>query len=154
MVKNRVAATVEELAVPVVSGLGLELVDVEYVREGGQWFLRLFIDKPGGVTLDDCQWVSERLDKILDEADPIPHSYRLEVSSPGIERPLKKPGDFQRFRGRLVRLTTFAPLDGQKRFTGRLLGMREDSVLLAKDGGGEWSIPLAQVASARLVAEF
>ncbi len=154
MGKNKVVAAVEELATPLVTGLGLELVDVEYVREGGRWYLRIFIDKPGGVTLDDCQAVSESLDPLLDEMDPIPHSYHLEVSSPGIERPLKKPADFERFSGRRVQVTTFTPQDGQKKFTGRLEGLRNEMVVLTLDDGRERYIPLPQVASARLKASW
>lgn len=155
MSKSKVVTVVEELARPVVAALGIELVDVEYVKEGGRWYLRVFIDKPGGVTLDDCQAVSERLDPLLDETDPIPHSYHLEVSSPGVERPLKKPSDYERFAGRRVQLTTFTSLDGQKRFTGRLVGLTDQQqVVLVTDDGQERRIPLAQVASARLKASW
>lgn len=154
MVKNKVVATVEELATPLVTGLGLELVGVEYVKEGGRWYLRIFIDKPGGVTLDDCQAVSESLDPLLDEADPIPHSYHLEVSSPGIERPLKKPADFERFSGHRVQLTTFTPQDGQRKFTGRLEGLEDQMVVLTLDDGQERRIPFSEVATARLKASW
>lgn len=154
MGKNKVIEVVKELARPVVAKLGLELVDVEYVKEGGEWFLRIFIDKPYGVTLDDCQAVSEEVDMLLDEADPVPHSYHLEVSSPGIERPLKKPADYERFQGRMVQVTTFTPQDGQKRFTGRLRGLRNQMVVLTMDNGTERLIPMPEVASARLKAEF
>ncbi|WP_027718248.1 ribosome maturation factor RimP [Desulfovirgula thermocuniculi] len=154
MAKSKVVAVVEELARPVVASLGMELVDVEYVKEGGRWYLRVFIDKPGGVTLDDCQAVSERLDPLLDETDPIPHSYHLEVSSPGVERPLKKPSDYERFAGRRVQLTTFTSLDGQKRFTGHLVGLVDQEVVLVTDDGRERRIPLAQVAQARLKATW
>ncbi|MGB9802523.1 ribosome maturation factor RimP [Desulfofundulus sp.] len=154
MAKNKVVATVEELATPLVTGLGLELVDVEYVKEGGRWYLRIFIDKPGGVTLDDCQAVSERLDPLLDEADPIPHSYHLEVSSPGIERPLKKPADFERFSGCRVQVTTFSSQGGRRKFTGRLEGLEGQMVVLTLDDGQEQRIPLPEVATARLKASW
>ncbi len=154
MTKNKVVATVEELATPLVNSMGLELVDVEYVKEGRRWYLRIFIDKPGGVTLDDCQAVSEALDPILDEVDPIPHSYHLEVSSPGIERPLKKPADFERFSGCRVQLTTFTPQDGQRKFTGRLEGLQNQMVVLTLDDGQERRIPFSEVATARLKASW
>ncbi|MCL6611895.1 MAG: ribosome maturation factor RimP [Peptococcaceae bacterium] len=153
MANNSVAAVVENLSVPVVEELGLELVDVEYVKEGGRRILRVYIDKPGGVSHEDCEAVSKRLDALLDEEDPIPQSYYLEVSSPGLERPLKKPGDFQRFNGRMIRVTTFAALEGRKKFTGRLAGVEEGSLVLEEEGN-RVSIPLNQVASARLHVEF
>lgn len=153
MVKNKVADLVEGLAAPIVAAHGMELVDVEYVKEGNQWYLRIFMDKPGGVLLDDCQAVSQEIDRLLDEKDPIPHAYILEVSSPGLDRPLKKPGDYERFRGYIVNLTTYAPLNGQKRFSGRLDGLQEQGVVLNIDGT-EYVIPMEQVASARLAVEI
>ncbi len=150
---NSVAAVVESISAPVVEDLGLELVDVEYVKEGGRRILRVFIDKPGGVSHDDCEAVSKRLDTLLDEKDPIPQSYYLEVSSPGIERPLKKLRDFQRFTGHMIRVTTFAPLAGRKMFTGKLAGV-EDGALILEENGNAFSISLDQVASARLHVEF
>lgn len=151
--KNRVAAVVEEISAPVIEELGLELVDVEFAREGGRWILRVYIDKPGGVGHSDCEAVSKRLDTLLDEKDPIPQSYYLEVSSPGIERPLKKPQDFQRFRGHMVRVTTFTPLEGRKKFTGRLGEVAEGSVVIEEEGGNA-VIPMGQIASARLHVDF
>ncbi|WP_427854595.1 ribosome maturation factor RimP [Desulfotomaculum copahuensis] len=147
------AAQVEEAAAPMAAALGLELVDVVYVKEGGNWYLRLFIDREGGVTLDDCQAMSEKLDRWLDEVDPVPQSYHLEVSSPGLERPLKKPDDFRRFQGRMIQLSTFAPVEGRKKFTGLLVGAGEESVQLEIQGR-QLVIPMEQVAAARLKAEF
>ena len=92
-------ATIEALLMPILTDLGMELVDLEFKREGHSWFLRLFIDKPGGVTLDDCAEVSREVSALLEVEDPIEAPYRLEVSSPGIDRPLKKPADFDRFAG-------------------------------------------------------
>lgn len=153
MANNSVAAVAENISAPVVEEMGLELVDVEYLKEGGRRILRVYIDKPGGVGHDDCEAVSKRLDALLDEKDPIPQSYYLEVSSPGIERPLKKLRDFQRFAGHMIRVTTFAPLEGRKKFTGRLAGVEEGALIL-EDNGNPVSIPLDQVASARLHVEF
>lgn len=150
---KKVASIVTDLALPLVEQLNLELVDVEYTKEAGRYYLRVFIDKPGGVTLDDCQALSERLDVLLDEKDPIPNAYLLEVSSPGIERPLKKAQDFRRFAGRLARIKTFAPIEGRKQFIGRLLGASDQEVRLQIDDRVV-AIALERIASARLVAEF
>ncbi|MFZ5597897.1 MAG: ribosome maturation factor RimP [Bacillota bacterium] len=153
MTKNNVASAVERISRPVVEGLGLELVDVEYVKEGGNWFLRIFIDKPGGVSHSDCEAVSQGLDEILDEEDLVPQSYYLEVSSPGVERPLKKPEDFRRFSGHMVNVTTYTPLEGRKKFRGKLAGL-EDGVLFLDEEGGRTAIPMDRVSSARLHYEF
>ncbi len=150
---KKVASVVTDLALPLAEQLNLELVDVEYTKEAGRYYLRVFIDKPGGVTLDDCQALSERLDVLLDEKDPIPNAYVLEVSSPGIERPLKKAQDFRRFAGRLARIKTFAPIEGRKQFIGRLLGASDQEVRLQIDDQVV-AIALERIASARLVAEF
>ncbi len=150
---NGVAAVVERISAPVVESLGMELVDVEYVKEGGRRILRVYIDKPGGVSHEDCEVVSKRLDVLLDREDPIPQSYYLEVSSPGIERPLKKMRDFQRFTGHMVRVTTFAALEGRKKFTGRLAGVEEGTLVLEQKGN-TITIPMDRIASARLHVEF
>lgn len=151
--KSKVAAVVEEISAPVIKELGLELVDVEFAKEGGRWILRVYIDKPGGISHSDCEAVSKRLDTLLDEKDPIPQSYYLEVSSPGIERPLKKLKDFQRFRGHMVRVTTFTPLEGRKKFTGRLGEATQTSVVIEEEGGST-AVPMDQIASARLFVEL
>ncbi|GAB6157592.1 ribosome maturation factor RimP [Desulfotomaculum varum] len=153
MAKHTIAEKVAEAVQPVIDEANLELVDVEYVKEGGNWYLRVFIDKPGGVDLDDCQAVSEKIDTILDQLDPIPQAYFLEVSSPGLERPLKKPADFQRFNGHLVNITTFAPVNGAKSFTGKLLDYTDEGVLLDIKGK-QVMLPHQQVAAARLAVEF
>lgn len=153
MARQKTVELIEELVLPIVEEAGLELADVEFVKEGSRWCLRVFIDKPGGIGIEDCRYISEKLDKLLDEKDPIPHSYALEVSSPGIERPLKKPADYVRFTGRLANITTFAPLDGKKNFSGRIIGISGNNLVLDTEGT-EFSVPLDQVASARLVVEF
>jgi len=144
-----VVEIVRQIALPVVQEAGMELVDVEFLKEGGHWYLRIFIDKPEGIDHEDCRFVSERIDRLLDEKDPIPHSYTLEVSSPGIERPIKKLEDYNRFMGKLAVITTFAPVNGRKKFSGRLLGTRMGDVAIDIDGA-EFIIPLEQIASARL----
>src|SRR5665647_974104 len=107
MAKTKIVEQVEEIITPCVQESGLELVDVEFVKEGGSWYLRIYIDKPGGIGLEDCGRLSQKIDRLLDEKDPIPQSYYLEVSSPGIERPLKKISDYNRFAGELALITTF-----------------------------------------------
>ncbi|HHU85684.1 MAG: ribosome maturation factor RimP [Pelotomaculaceae bacterium] len=154
MSKKKITEIVEEIALPVVQEAGLELVDVDYVKEGGHWYLRIFIDKPGGVGIEDCRFISLKIDKLLDEKDPIPQAYSLEVSSPGIDRPLKKPADFNRYKGRKAIIKTYQPINGKKEFSGRLEGVQADSVVLDTDESGQLLIPMAQVALAQLDVEF
>lgn len=153
MVKQKTAAIVTELIQPVFEGLEFELVDVTFTKEGNGWYLRIFIDKPGGVDIEDCQNISREIDRILDEKDPIPQSYTLEVSSPGLERPLKKPADYDRFKGNLANITTYIPVAGKKNFCGRLIGLRGSDVVLNVNGS-EIIIPFEQVAGAHLEVEF
>ncbi|WDL97345.1 ribosome maturation factor RimP [Alicyclobacillus sp. ALC3] len=157
MPKERVVDIVEQLTLPILEAHELELVDVEYKKEGGSWFLRVFIDKPGGVDIDDCSKVSEQLSDRLDEVDPIPTAYFLEVSSPGAERPLKKPADFERAVGSYVHVSLYQPLDGQKAFEGVLLSYGADGAELEVREKGvrkHVHIPVDAVASARLAIEF
>src|SRR6185437_16891207 len=111
---SKVTNIVEELVTPILEDMQLELVDIEYVKEGKNWFLRLFIDKENGVDIEECGIVSERLSTHLDELDPIPHNYFLEVSSPGAERPLKKDSDFESSIGKNIHIKTYEPIDGEK----------------------------------------
>ena len=119
---SKVTEKVEALARPIVEDEGCELWSVEYVREAGSWYLRVFIDKDGGVGIDDCERISRRLDPILDEADPIPDSYVFEVGSAGAERELKRPSDFEKFMGSEVEVKLYQPYEGKK----SLVGKRED----------------------------
>lgn len=153
MKREAIEAQVEQLAQPIAEGHGVELVDVSYLSENGRWILRVSIDREGGVTLDDCQRVSEALSDELDRVDPIPGPYSLEVSSPGLERPLRRPREFERFRGRRVRVRSFAPIDGSRTWEGRLLGLQDGQVVV-ETARGTVRVPLDQVARARLVAEF
>lgn len=153
MSKRKVTEIVEELAAPIVEGEGLELVDVEYKKEGANWFLRVFIDKPEGVDIDDCGRVSEKLSDLLDEVDPIPTSYFLEVSSPGAERPLKKPADFERSIGKHVYITTYEPIEGQKTFEG-VLTAYDGATLTVQEAKSATTLPVEGVASARLAVVF
>lgn len=117
---SKVTEKVEELARPVIEDEGCELWSVEYVREAGSWYLRVFIDKDGGVGIDDCERISRRLDPILDEADPIPYSYVFEVGSAGAERELKRPSDFEKFMGSEVEVKLYQPYEGKKSLVGKL----------------------------------
>ena len=150
MVEKTAVERVRALALGIVDFMGMELVQVEVKREPGGAIVRLFIDKLGGVTLDDCSRVSRQLSAQLDVDDPFEHRYTLEVSSPGLDRPLYGPRDYERFAGRMVRVTAYEPIDGQRRFVGRLLGLVEGTVRLLLSGEREVSIPLEGVAKARL----
>lgn len=159
MAKVDVISRVTVLAEQVLSSLGMELVDLEYKREGREMVLRLFVDKEGGVNLDDCASVSRELSEVLDVEDVISEHYSLEVSSPGIDRPLKKVEDFQRFKGKLVKIRTFEPLPddaGNKRktFLGELKGIENGVVLVALKEGQNAAIPFEKVAKANLEFEF
>lgn len=133
MANNKVAEIVESIAKPVVEGQGLELVDVEYVREGAQWYLRIYIDKPGGVTLDDCEAVHMPLSDKLDEVDPIPQAYTLEVSSPGVERPFKRPRDYEKAIGSPVKIRFYKSVDGSKTVEGILEAYDGENVTILID---------------------
>ena len=148
-----VEAITTELADSLAAQLQLEIVDVEYVKEGPQWYLRVYIDKPGGVTLEDCTLFNQVLSAKLDEEDPIPSSYLLEVSSPGIYRPLKKDSDFQRFSGELIEVKTYAPVDGRKKWRGKLLGYKDGFIELEVEERLV-RIPRDKVAKAALSPEF
>ena len=157
--KEDICVQISELAQPILDSMGLELVDIEFVRAGRDGVLRLFIDKDGGVTLDDCADMSRELSLILDVEDCIPGHYTLEVSSPGLDRPLKKLSDYERFAGRLIKLRTYEPLSddaGNKRktFLGRLEGIAGGMVRITLTEGQTASIPLDRVAKANLEFEF
>jgi ribosome maturation factor RimP len=154
---SKVTEVVEELATPIFQELGLELVEIEYVKEGKSWFLRVYIDKDNGVDIEDCGLVSEKLSEKLDELDPIPHNYFLEVSSPGAERPLKKDKDFQRAIGKNVFIKTYEPIDGEKSFEGELLefnGQHLKIEMKIKTRKKTIEIPYEKVANARLAVSF
>jgi len=131
---KKVTDVVSDLARPIAEKLGLEIWDVEYVKEAGDWFLRVYIDKPGGVSIEDCESISRALDPILDESDPIPGSYTFEVSSAGAERVLKRPSDFSRFIGNLVAVKLYSPRDGSKEHKGTLIEYKDGDISLDVDG--------------------
>ena len=128
---SKITEAVANLAKGVVEAEGCSLWDVEYVREAGSYYLRVYIDKPGGVSINDCEAISRTLDKLLDEADPIPDSYIFEVASAGAERELKRPSDFEAFLGSEVEVRTYRPIDGKKAFVGTLEKYEEGTVTLS-----------------------
>ena len=143
----------EELLEPIVTGFGFELVDVEYVKEAGTWYLRAYIDKPGGITVDDCEAVSRKFSDVLDEKDYIEDTYIFEVSSPGLGRPLKKDKDFERNMGKLVEIRTYRPIEKQKEFCGILTAYDSNSVTIDEDGT-ERVFDKKDTALIRLAIEF
>lgn len=145
---------VREIAERVATSEGLELVEVEFLSRGPKAVLRIFLDKPGGITLSDCQMVSEQVGAILDVEDLIEQSYTLEVSSPGLDRKLLKPADYQRFAGRRVKVLLKAPREGRRRFRGKLLGLENETVQVETDEGQVVSIAYDEIAKANLVVEF
>ena len=155
---------IRELATRVAASRGLDVFDVQFRRESRGWVLRLFLDRPGtpggpgqpgdGVTIEDCQRTSEDLGTLLEVEEVIDRHYTLEVSSPGLDRPLRGPDDYRRFEGRLAKLVLSGPVDGQTHVLGRLQGMDGDDVLIADAKAGVRRIPHTLVARARLEVEF
>lgn len=144
---------VRQIVEPVLESLGYELVDLEYQRESRGWVLRVFLDREGGVTLEDCADASGEVGAVLEAQDVIPQAYVLEVSSPGLTRPLKKPEDFQKFRNHLVKIKTYQPLEGRKNFKGTLLGLEGENVRLEVEDR-VYELPLQKIAKANLEIEF
>ncbi len=144
----------EEILLPIVGEYGFELVDVEYVKEGAAWYLRAYIDKPGGISINDCEAVSRRLSDVLDEKDYIDDSYILEVSSPGLGRPLKKDKDFQRSMGEEVEVRTYRMIDRQKEFAGILTAYDARTVTITMEGGIQKTFDKAEIALVRLAFDF
>ena len=150
---KKVTQLCAELAAPFVEAAGCTLWDVEYVREAGTWYLRVFIDAPGGVNIDQCEEVSRALSDKLDEEDPIEGSYVLEVSSAGADRPLKKPEHFEQFIGAEVEVRLYRPADGRKDHVGTLLAYQDGDVTIAAPQG-ERTFPKKDVARVRLSVRF
>ena len=149
MVEKEIVDRVRAMIDPIVLNEGMEVVDIEYRRESPGWVLRLILDKEGGVTLDDCTRVSQEVGRSLDVEDVIQTPYTLEVSSPGLTRPLKTEKDFIKYRHRLVKMKTVDPIQNRRQFKGRLLGVSENGVEIEVDGG-IFRIPLVNVAKANL----
>lgn len=150
---RKVCEVIEELALPVAEDLGLSVWDIEFVKEGGQHYLRVFLDKEGGVDINDCETFSRAFDPILDREDPIAESYVFEVCSAGLERTLKRPRDFEAYIGHLVEVRTFAPRCGAKEFVG-ILESYNDGTVTVKIGDDRHEFTKKEIATARLRVEF
>ena len=144
---------VRKVVEPILQSQGYELVDLEYQRESRGWVLRICLDREGGITLDDCTGVSHEVGAVLEVKDVIPNAYVLEVSSPGLTRPLKKPEDFIRFRNQLVKIKLYQPLNGRRNFKGTLLGLEGETVRVEVEGQA-FDIPLLSIAKANLEIDF
>ena len=152
--KKNIATEIEELVLPITDANNLELVDVEYVKEGGEFFLRIYIDKDGGVSLNECELVTRALNPILDEKDPIKDNYYLEVSSPGLDRPLKKEKDFVKYPGRDVEIKLYKPINGSKMHEGERVGLTEDKNIKVIIDNEEVEFNKKDVALIRLAIKF
>ena len=150
---SKITEAVANLAKGVVEAEGCSLWDVEYVREAGSYYLRVYIDKPGGVSINDCEAISRTLDKLLDEADPIPDSYIFEVASAGAERELKRPSDFEAFLGSEVEVRTYKPINGQKVFVGTL-EKYEDGAVTLSSGKKQIRLEKQEIALVKLLVSF
>ncbi|HPX68735.1 MAG TPA: ribosome maturation factor RimP [Bacillota bacterium] len=153
MAKRKVEDIVYELAKPIIDRNNFELVEIEYKKEGPYWYLRVYIDKEGGITIDDCQSVSEELSDLLDIADPIEQSYIFEVSSPGLDRPLKTDRDYRKNIGKPIEIKLFYPLEGKKIIEGILKGHTESSVEIEVEGKA-LNVEKASIALIRPLIKF
>jgi len=153
-VKKNIATEIEQMVLPITEANDLELVDVEYVKEGGEFFLRVYIDKEGGVSLNECELVTRALNPILDEKDPIKDNYYLEVSSPGLDRPLKKDKDFVKYQGRDVEIKLYKPINGSKLYEGELVGLTEEKNIKIIIDNKEVEFNKKDVALIRLAIKF
>jgi ribosome maturation factor RimP len=156
---SSVVKTVTELVTPILEEQHFELVDLEYVKEGKNWFLRVFIDKEGGIDIEETAWVSERLSGLLDEItpDPFPQAYFLEVSSPGAERPLKKESDYENAIGEYINISLYQAVEGNKQFEGDLIRFDADTLTLnvrIKTREKEFTFERKNIAKARLAIKF
>ena len=152
--KKNIVNEIEQMVLPITDANNLELVDVEYVKEGGEFFLRIYIDKEGGISLNECELVTRTLNPILDEKDPIKDNYYLEVSSPGLDRPLKKDKDFVRYQGRDVEIKLYKPMNGSKIHEGELVGLTEDKNIKVIIDNKEVEFDKKDVALIRLAIKF
>lgn len=152
--KKNIATEIEQIVLPITQANDLELVDVEYVKEGGEFFLRVYIDKEDGVSLNECELVTRALNPILDEKDPIKDNYYLEVSSPGLDRPLKKDKDFVKYQGRDVEIKLYKSIDGSKLHEGQLVGLTEEKNIKVIIDNKEVEFNKKDVALIRLAIKF
>lgn len=151
---NNTEAKVLPILEQIIAEKGLELVDLEFVKEGVNWYLRVYIDKDGGVNIDDCEAVSRALEVKLDEKDPIEQAYILEVSSPGIDRPLKKDADFVKYQGEIIDVKLYKAQDGSKQYQGKLLGLENGVLSIEEENGTIVKFEQKDIASVRLAVIF
>ena len=144
----------EELITPILDRMNFELVDVEYVKEGGTWYLRAYIDKEGGITVNDCEMVAREMNEILDREDYVVDSYIFEVSSPGLGRPLKKEKDYVRSMGKEVEIRTYRAINREKEFYGILSAYDENTVTIKTEDGTEMTFEKSDIALIRLAFDF
>jgi ribosome maturation factor RimP len=154
MDKSEIMAKVSQIGHRVIGGMGLEIVSIDLERQRSGWFLRFFIDKPGGVTIEDCQLASKQLGVELDVENAMPDRYTLEISSPGLDRPLRTDEDFHRFTGKLAAIHTFEPIGGRRHFVGQLRSLEAGAVTIVDAEGRRWVIPRTAISKARLEVEF
>lgn len=152
--KETYEAKAEEMLLPIVESHGFELVDVEYVKEGGTWYLRAYIDKPGGITIDDCEMVSRAFSDVIDQNDFIEDSYIMEVSSPGLLRPLKKDKDFYRYLEKPIEIRTYKMIDKKKEFMGVLKAYNKEQITIEEPDGALRVLQRNELALVRPYVEF
>ena len=151
---NNTESKVEALVSGMIEEMGYELVDVEFVKEGQNWYLRFYLDKEGGINIDDCEKASKAIEKLLDEKDPIEQAYILEVSSPGLDRQLKKDKDFVKYAGSLVDVKLYKAVDGSKEFQGTLKGLEGNIITIEDENGNELSFDRKDTAVIKLAVIF
>ncbi|NLI89203.1 MAG: ribosome maturation factor RimP [Epulopiscium sp.] len=149
MSRKNIESIVAKYLEPIVAEYNYELVDIEYIKEGPNWYLRIYIDKPGGITIDDCEKTSRALEEILDEKDPIEGAYILEVSSPGLDRPLKKAADFKRNIGKIIDIKLYTPHNNQKEYQGKLDRFEDNMVTIITEEDEAVSFKLKDIAIAK-----
>ena len=154
MKRNDIESLTLRITEPIVDELNMEIVDIEYIKEGPHMYLRIYIDKDGGVNLDDCQKVSEQVSEILDEKDPIQDNYFLEVSSPGIDRPLKNDKDLKRSIGKDVEISLYKAVEGKKKLTGQLLNYDDDNIYIKSEDSDESTIERNVISKINLAVNF
>ena len=151
---NNEKKKIEDIVKPVIDSLGLELDEIEYITHGRKWILRIFIDKEGGVSLSDCEKVSFQLGNFLNNENIIPHAYILEVSSPGLDKRLKRLDEYLKYKGRLIRLNTTKPYNNRTSFKGRIISAEEGKIKIEAEKNGEVNILFSDIANAKLEVEF
>ncbi len=154
MTNKAIEEQLTEYFKPVIEENGFELYNIDFVKEGPNWYLTVYIDKPGGITIDDCELVSKKVDLILEEKDPIKQAYILEVSSPGVDRPLKKDSDYEKYKGEIIDIKLYKKVGNIKKFSGTLVGLKDDVVTIIDENNNELQFKKADIASCRLAIIF